>query len=205
MSTDLEENEKKNINFSKDELSTPKNKYLYNRDDYVINNCQSPKIILISMIISVSYNLIFGILLLIYNEKSLPNNCKNLKWCNRIVYLFLFISAILIIYLGIIQIKNYIDSEFIQKTLRRRTIINGSITLFIALILTIIYSSTKNKKICGHVAKIDLVFIIFEWIIIFMTLSCFFSIFFYIICCKSKNKDYNENDEIKEEDMKKYI
>ena len=68
MSTDLEENEKKNINFSKDELSTPKNKYLYNRDDYVINNCQSPKIILISMIISVSYNLIFGILLLIYNE-----------------------------------------------------------------------------------------------------------------------------------------
>lgn len=204
MSTTLEDNEKKNINFSNEILSNS-NKYVYNRDEFVINHYQSPKIILISMIISISYNIIFGILLLIYNEKSLPSNCKKLKWCNRVVYVLLFISTIVTIIFGIIQIKDYQNSELIQKILKIRTIYNCSVTLLILLLLTIIYSTTKNKKTCGNIRKVDLAFIILEWIIFFMTLSCFFSIYLYVICCTSKKSNWDGEGEVSEEDMKKYI
>ena len=176
-----------------------------NKDEYVIENYQSPKIILISVIISVIYNLLFAILLIVYNEKSMPSNCNKLKWCNRFVYIVLFISTLITLICGIIQIMHYKNSEKIQDILKKRTIYNCSVGTIILIILTSIYSITKDIRKCGIIRKVDLALIILEWIILFMTCSCFWGITVYVLCCKGKISSWDGSGEVSEEDMKKYI
>ena len=176
-----------------------------NKDEYVIENYQSPKIILISVIISVIYNLLFAILLIVYNEKSMPSNCNKLKWCNRFIYIILFISSFITLICGIIQIMHYKNSEKIQDILKKRTIYNCSVGTIILIILTSIYSITKDIRKCGIIRKVDLALIILEWIILFMTCSCFWGITVYVLCCKGKISSWDGNGDVSEEDMKKYI
>ena len=71
--------------------------------------------------------------------------------------------------------------------------------------LTIVYIKTKNKKECGNVWKVDLAYIICEWIILILCYSGFWAIVIIIFCCKSKHIQLRENDEIPIEEMKKLI
>ena len=197
--------EKNYINNNDNEFKSIYEEDSINKDEYVIENYQSPKIIIISVIISIIYNLLFAILLIVYNEKTMPNNCNKLKWCNRFVYIVLFISTLITLFCGIIQIMHYKNSEKIQDILKKRTIYNFSVGTILLIILTTIYSITKDIKQCGSIRKIDLALIIFEWIILFMTCSCFWGITVYVLCCKGKISSWDGSGDVSEEDMKKYI
>ena len=92
-----------------------------------------------------------------------------------------------------------------QKILKIRTIYNCSVGTIILIILTSIYSITKDIRKCGIIRKVDLALIILEWIILFMTCSCFWGITVYVLCCKGKISSWDGNGDVSEEDMKKYI
>jgi len=188
--------ESKNQNFYKE---------LEDKDLYVLKTFQTVKILLITLLISVIYSLLFSVLLLYYNENSFPPNCKNLKRMNRATYIILFISIVFSIICTIIHIKYRLDYEYSKKILQIRSIYNYVITLVFLISLTVVYIRTNNKKECGNVWKVDLAYIICEWIILFLCYSGFWTIVIIIFCCKSKHIQLRENDEIPIEEMKKLI
>ena len=185
-----------------------KNNFYQNLEDkdlYVLKTFQTVKILLISLIISIFYSLLFSFLLLFYNENSFPSNCKNLKRMNRATYIILFISTLFSIICTIIHIKYRLDYEYSKKILQIRSIYNYVITLSFLISLTIVYNRTRNVKECGKVWKVDLAYIICEWIILILCYSGFWIIVVIIFCCKSKHIELKENDEIPIEEMKKLI
>jgi len=203
------QNSNTKINTSNLKSIESKNQNFYqnieDKDLYVLKTFQTVKILLISLFISMIYSLLFSILLLYYNENSFPPNCKNLKRMNRATYIILFISIVFSIICTIIHIKYRLDYEYSKKILQIRSIYNYVITLVFLISLTIVYIKTKNKKECGNVWKVDLAYIICEWIILILCYSGFWAIVIIIFCCKSKHIQLRENDEIPIEEMKKLI
>jgi hypothetical protein len=175
------------------------------KDLNVLKKFQTIKILLISLLISLIYSLIFSILFIYYNEKNYPPNCKNLKRINRFIYIILLISVFFSIISTIYHIKNRLNYENSKKILQIRSVFNYVVTLAILISLTVVYCKTKNKKDCETIWKIDLAFMICEWIILFLCYSGFWTIVIVIFCCKSKVVNLKENDEIPIEEMKKLI
>ena len=127
-----------------------KNNFYQNLEDkdlYVLKTFQTVKILLISLIISIFYSLLFSFLLLFYNENSFPSNCKNLKRMNRATYIILFISTLFSIICTIIHIKYRLDYEYSKKILQIRSIYNYVITLSFLISLTIIFFIIIKKFI----------------------------------------------------------
>ena len=195
-------NNKVEINDFKDYYEIEKNK------DYVISKFGGTPRTLLSTIISSIYTLTFFILFIYYNEKNKNDfieDCKNLRKWNRIIYVGLGISFIFFILCTILQIQNQGREKYVSILLLIRTIFNYIVGLFFLIALTCVYFGIDNIDICPPVRKVDLAYIIIEWIIFSACIILHYAIVIFFVCCKAKRKPWNGEGEIDPEEIKKVI
>ena len=195
-------NNKVEINEFKDYYEIEKNK------DYVISKFGGTPRTLLSTIISSIYTLTFFILFIYYNEKNKNDfieDCKNLRKWNRIIYVGLGISFIFFILCTILQIQNQGREKYVSILLLIRTIFNYIVGLFFLIALTCVYFGIDNIDICPPVRKVDLAYIIIEWIIFSACIILHYAIVIFFVCCKAKRKPWNGEGEIDPEEIKKVI
>ncbi len=195
-------NNKVEINDFKDYYEIEKNK------DYVISKFGGTPRTLLSTIISSIYTLTFFILFIYYNEKNKNDfieDCKNLRKWNRIIYVGLGISFIFFILCTILQIQNQGREKYVSILLLIRTIFNYIVGLFFLIALTCVYFGIDNIDICPPVRKVDLTYIIIEWIIFSACIILHYAIVIFFVCCKAKRKPWNGEGEIDPEEIKKVI
>ena len=180
--------------------------------DYIISKFGGTPRTLLSTIISSIYTLIFLILLIYYNEKHydegedfVVGECNRLKKWNRVVYIGLAISFVFFIVCTILQIMNKEKEKFIAILLLVRTVFNYIVGLFFLIALTVVYFGVDEIEKCPPVRKVDLAYIICEWIIFSVCIIFHYAIVFFFICCKAKRKFWNGEGDVDPEEMKKVI
>ena len=177
--------------------------------DYIISKFGGTKRTLLSTIISSIYTLIFFILLIYYNEKKYEQGfigeCLRLKRWNRVLYIGLGVSFIFFIVCTILQINNQGKEKYVSILLLIRTIFNYIIGLFFLISITCAYFSIDNIDICPTVKKVDLAYIIVEWVIFSACIILHYAIVIFFLCCKAKRKAWNGDGDVDPEEMKKVI
>ena len=177
--------------------------------DYIISKFGGTKRTLLSTIISSIYTLTFFILLIYYNEKKYENgfhgDCVRLKRWNRVLYVGLGISFIFFIICTILQINNQGREKYVSILLLIRTIFNYIIGLFFLISITCAYFSIENIDSCPSVKKVDLAYIIVEWVIFSACIILHYAIVIFFLCCKAKRKPWNGDGDVDPEEMKKVI
>lgn len=176
--------------------------------NYVIEKFGGIPRTILSTVISSIYSLTFIILLLIFNPKTgdevNKKDCKPLKRWNRALYIVLIISLIFAIICTIIQIKNRHIEKNVTLILLIRTLFNYIVGLTMLICMTVVYF-THNGSECTPVGRVDLVYIILEWIIFTVCIVFHYSIVIYFCCCKAKRKYWDGEGEIDPEEIKKVI
>ena len=180
--------------------------------DYIISKFGGTPRTLLSTIISSIYSLLFIILLIYYNEKHYNEGedfsvgqCSRLKKWNRVLYIGLIISFIFFIVCTIFQINNKEKEKYIAILLLVRTLFNYIVGLFFLIAITVVYFGIDDIDKCPTVRKVDLAYIICEWIIFSVCIIFHYAVVFFFICCKAKRKFWNGEGEVDPEEMKKVI
>ena len=181
--------------------------------DYVIKKFGGTGRTLLSTIISSIYTLTFFILLIYYNEKNYGENdgfykgeeCIRLKRWNRVLYIGLGISFIFFLISTILQIKNQGREKYVSILLLIRTLFNYVIGLFFLISITCVYFSIDDIEMCPTVKKVDLAYIILEWIIFSTCIILHYTIVIFFLCCKAKRKEWDGTGDVDPEEMKKVI
>ena len=181
--------------------------------DLIIQKFGGTSRTLLSTIVSSIYTLTFFILLLYYNEKKYDANkgfgvgeeCNKLKKWNRVLYVELSISFIFFIICTILQIQNQGREKYVSILLLIRTIFNYIIGLFFLISITCVYFSIDNMDNCPTVKKVDLAYIIIEWIIFSSCIILHYAIVIFFVCCKAKRKEWDGTGDVDPEEMKKVI
>ncbi len=214
------------MNSTKDNDSPPHNKVeikdelqdyyeIEKNKDYIISKFGGTKRTLLSTIISSIYNLTFFILLLYYNEKhedkeedlneEKNKECSKLKRWNRALYIGLGVSFIFFIICTVLQIVNQQKEKYVSILLLIRTIFNYIVGLFFLIAITCVYFGIDKIELCPAVKNIDLIYIIFEWVIFSACIIFHYAIVFFFVCCKAKRKQWNGDGDVDPEEMKKVI
>ena len=177
--------------------------------DYIISKFGGTKRTLLSTIISSIYTLTFFILLIYYNEKNYEQgfggDCVRLQHWNRVLYIGLGISFIFFIICTILQINNQGREKYVSILLLIRTIVNYIIGLFFLISITCAYFSIDNIDLCPTVKKVDLAYIIVEWVIFTACIILHYALVIFFLCCKAKRKPWNGDGDVDPEEMKKVI
>jgi len=183
--------------------------------DYIISKFGGTSRTILSTIISSIYTLTFFILLVYYNEKKNNDNegthqksyndCQRLKRWNRALYIGLGVSFIFFILCTILQIINQGKEKYITIILLIRTVFNYIVGLFFLIAITVVCCSIDNHDLCSSVYKVDIVYIILEWIIFSFCIVIHYMIVIFFLCCKAKRKPWNGDGDVDPEEMKKVI
>ena len=189
--------------------------------DYIIAKFGGTKRTLLSTIISSIYTLTFFILLLYYNEfngdsdnfknssngDKIHNDCRRLQRWNRVLYIGLGISFIFFILCTILQIRNQGKEKYVSILLLIRTLFNYIVGLFFLISITSAYFSIQESVMdnCPVVKKVDLAYIICEWVIFSVCIILHYAIVIFFVCCKAKRKQWNGEGDVDPEEMKKVI
>ena len=180
--------------------------------DYIISKFGGTNRTVLSTVISSIYTLLFLVLLVYYNEKNYDKGkdfsvgeCNKLKRWNRVIYIGLGVSFIFFIICTILQILNKEKEKYIAILLLRRTIFNYFIGLFFLISITVVYFGIDDIDKCPTVRKVDLAYIICEWVIFSLCIVFHYMIVFFFICCKAKRKFWNGEGDVDPEEMKKVI
>jgi len=180
--------------------------------DYIISKFGGTNRTVLSTVISSIYTLLFLVLLVYYNEKSYDKGndfsvgeCNKLKRWNRVIYIGLGVSFIFFIVCTILQIINKEKEKYIAILLLIRTIFNYFVGLFFLISITVVYFGIDDIEKCPTVRKVDLAYIICEWLIFSLCIVFHYMIVFFFICCKAKRKFWNGEGDVDPEEMKKVI
>ena len=180
--------------------------------DYIISKFGGTNRTVLSTVISSIYTLLFLVLLVYYNEKSYDKGndfsvgeCNKLKRWNRVIYIGLGVSFIFFIVCTILQILNKEKEKYIAILLLIRTIFNYFVGLFFLISITVVYFGIDDIDKCPTVRKVDLAYIICEWVIFSLCIVFHYMIVFFFICCKAKRKFWNGEGDVDPEEMKKVI
>ena len=180
--------------------------------DYIISKFGGTNRTVLSTVISSIYTLLFLVLLVYYNEKSYDKGndfsvgeCNKLKRWNRVIYIGLGVSFIFFIVCTILQILNKEKEKYIAILLLIRTIFNYFVGLFFLISITVVYFGIDDIEKCPTVRKVDLAYIICEWVIFSLCIVFHYMIVFFFICCKAKRKFWNGEGDVDPEEMKKVI
>ena len=180
--------------------------------DYIISKFGGTNRTVLSTVISSIYTLLFLVLLVYYNEKSYDKGndfsvgeCNKLKKWNRVIYIGLGVSFIFFIVCTILQIINKEKEKYIAILLLIRTIFNYFVGLFFLISITVVYFGIDDIEKCPTVRKVDLAYIICEWVIFSLCIVFHYMIVFFFICCKAKRKFWNGEGDVDPEEMKKVI
>ena len=180
--------------------------------DYIISKFGGTNRTVLSTVISSIYTLLFLVLLVYYNEKNYDKGkdfsvgeCNKLKRWNRVIYIGLGVSFIFFIICTILQILNKEKEKYIAILLLIRTLFNYFIGLFFLISITVVYFGIDDIDKCPTVRKVDLAYIICEWVIFSLCIVFHYMIVFFFICCKAKRKFWNGEGDVDPEEMKKVI
>jgi len=180
--------------------------------DYIISKFGGTNRTVLSTVISSIYTLAFLVLLAYYNEKHYDKGkdfsigeCNKLKRWNRVIYIGLGVSFIFFIICTILQIMNKEKEKYVAILLLIRTLFNYFIGLFFLIAITVVYFTIDDIDKCPTVKKVDLAYIICEWIIFSFCIIFHYMLVFFFICCKAKRKFWNGEGDVDPEEMKKVI
>jgi len=180
--------------------------------DYIISKFGGTNRTVLSTVISSIYTLAFLVLLAYYNEKHYDKGkdfsigeCNKLKRWNRVIYIGLGVSFIFFIICTILQIMNKEKEKYVAILLLIRTLFNYIIGLFFLIAITVVYFTLDDIDKCPTVKKVDLAYIICEWIIFSFCIIFHYMLVFFFICCKAKRKFWNGEGDVDPEEMKKVI
>ena len=180
--------------------------------DYIISKFGGTNRTVLSTVISSIYTLAFLVLLAYYNEKHYDKGkdfsigeCNKLKRWNRVIYIGLGVSFIFFIICTILQIMNKEKEKYVAILLLIRTLFNYFIGLFFLIAITVVYFTLDDIDKCPTVKKVDLAYIICEWIIFSFCIIFHYMLVFFFICCKAKRKFWNGEGDVDPEEMKKVI
>ena len=180
--------------------------------DYIISKFGGTNRTVLSTVISSIYTLAFLVLLAYYNEKHYDKGkdfsigeCNKLKRWNRVIYIGLGVSFIFFIICTILQIMNKEKEKYVAILLLIRTLFNYFIGLFFLIAITVVYFTLDDIDKCPTVKKVDLVYIICEWVIFSFCIIFHYMLVFFFICCKAKRKFWNGEGDVDPEEMKKVI
>ena len=180
--------------------------------DYIISKFGGTNRTVLSTVISSIYTLVFLVLLAYYNEKHYDKGkdfsigeCNKLKRWNRVIYIGLGISFIFFIICTILQIMNKEKEKYVAILLLIRTLFNYFIGLFFLIAITVVYFTIDDLDKCPTVKKVDLAYIICEWVIFSFCIIFHYMLVFFFICCKAKRKFWNGEGDVDPEEMKKVI
>ena len=180
--------------------------------DYIISKFGGTNRTVLSTVISSIYTLAFLVLLAYYNEKHYDKGkdfsigeCNKLKRWNRVIYIGLGVSFIFFIICTILQIMNKEKEKYVAILLLIRTLFNYFIGLFFLMAITVVYFTLDDIDKCPTVKKVDLAYIICEWIIFSFCIIFHYMLVFFFICCKAKRKFWNGEGDVDPEEMKKVI
>ena len=180
--------------------------------DYIISKFGGTHRTVLSTVISSIYTLAFLVLLAYYNEKHYDKGkdfsigeCNKLKRWNRVIYIGLGVSFIFFIICTILQIMNKEKEKYVAILLLIRTLFNYFIGLFFLIAITVVYFTIDDIDKCPTVKKVDLAYIICEWIIFSFCIIFHYMLVFFFICCKAKRKFWNGEGDVDPEEMKKVI
>jgi len=180
--------------------------------DYIISKFGGTNRTVLSTVISSIYTLAFLVLLAYYNEKHYDKGkdfsigeCNKLKRWNRVIYIGLGVSFIFFIICTILQIMNKEKEKYVAILLLIRTLFNYIIGLFFLIAITVVYFTLDDIDKCPTVKKVDLAYIICEWVIFSFCIIFHYMLVFFFICCKAKRKFWNGEGDVDPEEMKKVI
>ena len=180
--------------------------------DYIISKFGGTNRTVLSTVISSIYTLAFLVLLAYYNEKHYDKGkdfsigeCNKLKRWNRVIYIGLGVSFIFFIICTILQIMNKEKEKYVAILLLIRTLFNYFIGLFFLIAITVVYFTIDDLDKCPTVKKVDLAYIICEWVIFSFCIIFHYMLVFFFICCKAKRKFWNGEGDVDPEEMKKVI
>ena len=180
--------------------------------DYIISKFGGTNRTVLSTVISSIYTLVFLVLLAYYNEKHYDKGkdfsigeCNKLKRWNRVIYIGLGVSFIFFIICTILQIMNKEKEKYVAILLLIRTLFNYFIGLFFLIAITVVYFTLDDIDKCPTVKKVDLAYIICEWVIFSFCIIFHYMLVFFFICCKAKRKFWNGEGDVDPEEMKKVI
>ena len=180
--------------------------------DYIISKFGGTKRTVLSTVISSLYTLVFLILFIYYNEKHYDEgkdfkfgDCKRLKRWNRVIYIGLAVSFVFFIVCTILQIINKEKEKYIAILLLIRTVFNYIVGLFFLISITVVYFGIDEIDKCPPVRRVDLAYIICEWIIFSVCIIFHYIIVFFFLCCKAKRTFWNGEGDVDPEEMKKVI
>ena len=180
--------------------------------DYIISKFGGTNRTVLSTVISSIYTLAFLVLLAYYNEKHYDKGkdfsigeCNKLKRWNRVIYIGLGVSFIFFIICTILQIMNKEKEKYVAILLLIRTLFNYFIGLFFLIAITVVYFTLDDIDKCPTVKKVDLAYIICEWVIFSFCIIFHYMLVFFFICCKAKRKFWNGEGDVDPEEMKKVI
>ena len=206
-------NSLENIPTNKIQIKDEQNDYyeIEKNKDYIISKFGGTPRTVLSSAISGIYEIVFLVLLIIYNEKNYTNeyfnigNCMRLKRWNRALYISLAISFVFLIVCTVLQIINKENEKFIAYLLLIRTLFNYILGLFFLIAITVVYFGIDSIEKCPPVRYVDFVYILCEWVIFSVCIIFHYAIIFFIICCKAKRKFWNGEGDVDPEEMKKVI
>ena len=180
--------------------------------DYIISKFGGTKRTVLSTVISSLYTLVFLILFIYYNEKHYDEgndfkfgDCNRLKRWNRVIYIGLAVSFVFFIVCTILQIINKEKEKYIAILLLIRTVFNYIVGLFFLISITVVYFGIDEIDKCPPVRRVDLAYIICEWIIFSVCIIFHYIIVFFFLCCKAKRTFWNGEGDVDPEEMKKVI
>ena len=180
--------------------------------DYIISKFGGTKRTVLSTVISSLYTLVFLILFIYYNEKHYDEgkdfkfgDCNRLKRWYRVIYIGLAVSFVFFIVCTILQIINKEKEKYIAILLLIRTVFNYIVGLFFLISITVVYFGIDEIDKCPPVRRVDLAYIICEWIIFSVCIIFHYIIVFFFLCCKAKRTFWNGEGDVDPEEMKKVI
>jgi hypothetical protein len=180
--------------------------------DYIISKFGGTKRTVLSTVISSLYTLVFLILFIYYTEKHYDEgkdfnfgDCNRLKRWNRVIYIGLAVSFVFFIVCTILQIINKEKEKYIAILLLIRTVFNYIVGLFFLISITVVYFGIDEIDKCPPVRRVDLAYIICEWIIFSVCIIFHYIIVFFFLCCKAKRTFWNGEGDVDPEEMKKVI
>ena len=140
-------NNLENIPTNKIPIKDEQNDYyeIEKNKDYIISKFGGTPRTILSSVISGIYEIVFLVLLIIFNEKNYSNdyfnigNCMRLKRWNRALYISLAISFVFLIVCTVLQIINKEKEKFIAYLLLIRTLFNYIVGLFFLIAITVVY------------------------------------------------------------------